>query len=189
MAFRKNSFIQVVLWGAVLVLGFAPLMISAQENETATEPEPNPNPTQRLITPRNHQSGQQQLSDEWECFDWACEQTEWDPYEAYAKLADEGYTVALTPDELEEGLICLAYDGAVTGSVAGDILGDADKGAEIGAAIAIASGLIRSDYLNQSDDPETKRVITAFERSLRNWDRKFAACLRPKGYRVSSSDY
>ena len=199
MVSRKKSRLQVVLWGAILVLAMEPMVISAQENEPATEGEspnenyprnsdPNPNPTQRLIIPRNHQSAEQQLSDEWECYDWACDQTGWDPYEAYAELVDEGYAVALTRDEMEEGLICLAADGAVTGAVAGDIVGDMKSGAEIGAAIAIALELRRSSYLKHLDDPEARRVISWFERNLKHWDRKFVACLRPNGYRVPLSD-
>lgn len=183
---RVNPLRKIVLWGAILVAAIVPLILSAQEYNP--EHNPNPNPTLRLITPRNHQPAEQQLSDERECFDWACRLTGWNPYKAYAQLVDDGYAVALTPDDRKVGLICLAYDGAVTGSVAGDILGNENKGAEVGAAIAIASGLIRSDYLNQPDDPETRRTISAFERDLRYWDKKYAACLRPKGYRVSSSD-
>jgi hypothetical protein len=93
----------------------------------------------------------------------------------------------LTREDLEEGLICLAHEGAVTGAVAGDMLGDAETGAEIGAAIAVAHGVVRSNYLCRQDDPEARRTVSRFERNLRNWDRKFAACLRPKGYRVPSS--
>jgi len=184
---NQKTHLQFVLLCAILAI--APMMISAQEYGPPNpnpNPIPNPNPTQRWISPRNHQSVEQQLTDEWECYDWACDQTDWDPYEAYNELVDAGYAVALTREEMEDGLICLAWDGAVTGSVAGEILGDAERGAEIGAAIAIASGVIRSDYLNQRDDPEAKRTVSRFERELRNWDRKFAACLRPKGYRVSS---
>ena len=186
MDFRNKANLQIVLWGALLVVAMAPFMIAAQEN--GTEPEPNPNPTLRLITPRNDQSSVQQLVDERECFDWACEQTEWNPYEAYTELVDEGYAVALTPDDTEEWLIFMANEGAVTGSVAGYILGNENAGARIGAAIAIASGLVHADFLNQPDDPETRRTISGFERNLRYWDKKFAACLRPKGYRVPSSD-
>ena len=184
MESRKKAILQIVLWGAILFAALAPFMISAQDNE----PEPNPNPTLRSITPRNDQSSEQQLTDERECFDWACEQTDWNPYDAYAQLIDEGYAVALTPDDTEEWLIFLATEGAVTGSVAGQILGNEMAGARIGAAIAIASGLVHSDFLNQPDDPETKRTISAFERNLRYWDKKYAACLRPKGYRVPSSE-
>ena len=184
----KKTNLQAVLGCVILVMAVVPMMISAQEyGPPNPNPKPNPNPTQRWISPRNHQPEEQQLSDEWECYDRACDQTDWDPYAAYNELVDAGYAVALTPEEMEDGLICLAWDGAVTGSVAGEILGDPERGAEIGAAIAIAAGVIRSDYLNQQDDPEARRTISRFERELRNWDRKFAACLRPKGYRVPSS--
>ena len=195
MVIKKYAHLQAVLWGAVLVLVVATPRIAARENEPATmddsalespapEIAPNPNPTRRLISPRQDQSPEQQLFDERECFDWACDQTEWDPYQAYAALVDEGYAVALTPEEMEEGLIRQATEGAMTGAVAGDILGDSEKGAEIGAAIAVAAEVMRSNYLNQQDNPEAQRVISRFERNLKNWDRKFAACLRPKGYRV-----
>ena len=198
MVTRKTANLQSLLWGAMLIMAIAPMMILAQDNAPVTEgdfsdeysvPEspPNPNPTQRLISPRNHQSQEQQLSDEWECYDWARDETDWDPYEAYAELVDAGYAVTLTREDMQEGLICLAVEGAVIGSVAGEIVGDSRDGAEIGAAIAIASGVVRAEYLNQRDDPEAKRIVSRFERNLRNWDRKFAACLRPKGYRVPSS--
>ena len=78
MDHRNTTNLQIVLWGAILVVAIAPFMIAAQENEP--DPNPNPNPTLRLITPRNGQSSEQQLVDERECFDWACEQTEWNPY-------------------------------------------------------------------------------------------------------------
>ena len=198
MVTKKAANLRRLLWGAILVMAIAPMMILAQDNAPVTEgdfsdeysvPEspPNPNPTQRLISPRNHQSQEQQLSDEWECYDWARDETDWDPYEAYAELVDAGYAVTLTREDMEEGLVCLAVEGAVIGSVAGEIAGGSREGAEIGAAIAIASGVVRAEYLNQRDDPEAKRTVSRFERNLRNWDRKFAACLRPKGYRVPSS--
>ena len=177
--------LQVILMGVILAMALVPVIISAQDPPTVSPPDPNP--TGRWISPRHGQSADQQLSDEWECYDRACEEIDWDPYEAYTDLANQGYAVALTPEDFEEGLICLAREGAVTGAVAGDILGDARTGAEIGAAIAVASGVVRSDYLCRPDDPEARRTVSRFERELRNWDRKFAACLRPKGYRVPSS--
>ncbi len=187
MILKNNADLLAARLGAILVMVIVPMMIWAQEiGPPNPDPKPNPNPTQRWISPRNHQSEEQQLSAEWDCYDWACDQTDWDPYEAYFDLVDAGYAVALTREEMEEGLICLAWDGAVTGSVAGEILGDSETGAEIGTAIAIASRVIRSDYLNQHADPQARRTISGFERKLRTWDRKFAACLRPKGYRVSS---
>lgn len=197
MIIGKRSSIPTIISGAILAAAMVWSLVSAQETapaqgdsssleSEASQLYPDPNPTRRWIGPLQDQSPFQQMDDEQECFDQACEQAGWNPYDAYGELVELGYAVALTEDDLEEGLICLAYDGAVTGAVAGDMLGDAEAGAEIGAAIAVARGVVRSNYLCRPDDPEALRIVSAFERNLRDWDRKFAACLRPKGYRVSS---
>lgn len=197
MIIGNKSTLPAILSGAILAFAMVSALVSGQESAPAnddstsietsiSEPLPSPNPTQRWISPRHDQSPHQQLADELECFDQACEETDWNPYDAYAELVDLGYAVALTREDLEEGLVCLAYDGAVTGAVAGDMLGDAEKGAEIGAAIAVARGVVRSNYLYLQDDPEARRTVLRFERNLRHWDRKFATCLRPRGYRVPS---
>lgn len=184
MIVTRNTGKEVILWIAVLALFISPALDFAAENDPVEENPTNPNPTQRLIIPVKDQSHEQQLSDQWDCYHWTCEQVGWDPYQAYTDLVDAGYAVVLTPKELEEGLICLAMDGAVTGAVAGEILGEPEEGAEIGAAIAIASGLIRSGYLKNADSPESQRAVSWFERNLRKWDRKYAGCLSRKGYRV-----
>ena len=202
MLTRATVYCRVILWVVVLAVVFAPAMILGQADSTATtgvsaaegplpNTPPNTNPTQRLIYPRKQQSDEQQLSDELECYEWTCEQIDWDPYEAYAYLVDEGYAVALTREEMEMGLIGAATRGAVVGAVAGEIVGrphgGAGNGAEIGAAIAIALELIHSNHLYEQDAPEAQRTITRFERNLRKWDRKFAGCMKRKGYRVPSS--
>jgi len=181
MAVGKISTWYIVLGCALLVL--APMLISAQEEPA---PEPRPNPTGRLIRPRLDQSADQQFADEWECFDWACEETGWDPYAAYDTLVAEGYAVAPTRTEMTDGLICLAAEGAVTGAVAGDLVNEPRTGAEWGAAIAVAVAVVRDDYLIGQDDPAARRVVNQFERDLRHWERQFAACMRPKGYGVTS---
>jgi hypothetical protein len=194
---QKKAIFHAVLWGGLVLAVLAPVVILAQIDESvrrdddgpgnsAPEAPPNPNPTQRLIRSRNQQSAEQQLAAEWNCYDRACDQADWDPYQAYTGLVEEGYAVALTPEELEEGLICLAADGAVTGAVAGELVGETEEGVEVGAAIAIALELRRSSYLKHLDDPEARRVISRFERNLKHWERKFAACLRSQGYRVTS---
>lgn len=170
----------VILWIMLMV----PVMGFCSDQEPAEGLSCNPNPTQRLILPVKDQTEEKQLADLWECYDWTCEQVGWDPYLGYAELADAGYAVALTPEELEEGLICLAIDGAVKGAVAGEILNEPSEGAEIGAAISISIGLIQSGYLKNLDNPEAQRAVSRFERNLRKWERKFAGCLSRNGYRV-----
>jgi hypothetical protein len=205
---------RVAKWGLFLAIFFAPTLMPAQEQgpvttdistnenspldtpldtplntplDTPLDTPPNTNPTRRLIYPRKQQSEEQQLSDQLECYDWTCDQIDWDPYQAYADLVDEGYAVVLTRKEMEQGLVCLATRGAEIGTVAGEIVGGPDNGAEIGAAIAIASGIIHSNYLNAPDDPEAQRAVSRYERNLRKWDRKYAGCLSRKGYQVPPS--
>jgi hypothetical protein len=75
-------------------------------------------------------------------------------------------------------------DGAVTGSVAGDLLGEEDVGAEIGAAVALAREIVRAEFLLRPEDPRAERGVKDFERKLRHWEKKYAACLRARGYQV-----
>lgn len=174
-----------LLWGlvpALAVIALVPSATRAQESESPAAP----NPSNRAVIPQNGQSEEQMLTDELDCFNQACEQLSWDPYAAYNELAADGYAVTMTPEQWEQTLVFLAAEGAVAGSVAGDLLNRPGRGAETGAAIALAMGLVRSNYLNLESDPESQRVVARFERKLNNWNKKFAACLRPRGYRVPS---
>lgn len=174
-----------ILSGIILALALVSAVVWAQEPVSVAQDSPNP--TLRVITPRQDQSPFQQQADERECFDKACEQTGWNPYEAYDELVALGYAVELTRKDREEGLVCLAYEGAVTGAVAGEMLGVPRRGAGVGAAIAVAGEVIRSDYLCREEDPEAQRAVAAFERKLRDWDHRFSGCVRSKGYRVPTS--
>lgn len=195
MFVAKTTNHRVALWGAVLAIVLVPSMLPAQGEIPATpetptseelqqDPPLDPNPTRRSIYPRQDQSYEQQFADQQDCYLWACDQTDWDPYQAYDDLVADGYALALNRKDLEQGLIYLAAEGAEIGAVAGDIAGRPGKGATIGAAIAVARALIHSGYLNEPDDPEAQRAISRYERDLNSWDRKYAACLRRKGYQV-----
>jgi len=193
---RKANSCNVTLLWVVLAVVVSPAVLLAQaENPTEPELMPNNNPTQRVIIPREDQTEAQQQADQMECYEWVCEQIDWDPYEAYDSLVAAGYTVALSKQDKTQGLVCLAARGAVTGAIAGELVDSPEDGpefdeeaaAEIGAAIALASGLIRSAYLNDTDDPQAERIIRRFESDLRKWDRKYSACLSRKGYKIPSS--
>lgn len=198
MLIGNRSQSPTLISAAILALALVSAVVSAQDQapaeadtvgtvESSTDTLPSPNPTLRDITPRHDQSPFEQQEDERECFDKTCEETGWNPYEAYDELVALGYAVALTKNDKEDGLVCLAYGGAVTGAVAGEMLGVPRRGAAVGAAIAVAGEVIRSDYLYNEDDPEAQRAVAAFERELRDWNHRFTGCLRSKGYRVPTS--
>jgi hypothetical protein len=195
----KTVGLGVLCAGVVMLAAFA-VQGQAQDESAAAVPEAavvwSPNPSLLLVRPIRQQSPAQQFADEEACFDQACADTDWNPYHAYDELVAAGYAVALTPDERTYGLICLAAEGAMVGDVAADLLRGpryegpeygGDRGAEIGAAVAVASAVIHSDYLRQMDDPDARRIINRFERDLKHWNRKFAACLRSRGYRVTTA--
>ncbi len=146
----------------------------------------NTNPTQRVILPRKGQSEEQQLADQLECYEWTCDQLDWDPYDAYDYLVDEGYALALSRRDRERGLICLAARGAVWGSVVAGVGGDMGHGAEIGATMAVANGIIHSSFLLEPESPQTKQVISRYKRELKKWEKKYAGCLKRKYYKVPS---
>lgn len=183
--------------GIVALLLAIPSLIPAQEdnqstlhaeagNETSVETLPNTNPTFRVFYPRNNQSPEQQQIDQLDCFESTCDQLDWDPYLAYDELVEQGFALALTAEEQKRGLVFLAIEGAMIGAVAGELVGRPGRGAEIGAAISLASAIIHSNYLTESQDPYAQRAISRYEKNLRRWDRTYGHCLKGKGYKVPS---
>jgi hypothetical protein len=167
-----------------LVLGPSAPLGYAREDTATPEAQSSTNPTNRAIQPRKDQSPEQQWSDQQDCYDWTCELIDWDPYLAYEELSANGFALAMTPEQMEAGLVCLAANGAVAGAIAGEVLGDPHNGAEIGVAIGLAAGLIHSSFLMEPENPDAQRAISRFERNLKKWERKYAGCMSRKGYRV-----
>ena len=183
---------------AVVLMTSGAALPGAERDSTASTPAPappdstrpwNPNPIPHHIIPLRDQDAARQDADQWACYDQACADTDWDPYLAWDELAAAGYAVPLDPADIADGLVGLATEGALTGEVAAELMDepplDAGEAAELGAAIAVAEALVRSGYLRLQDDPAARRAVNRFERDLRRWGRRYAACLRPRGYRVS----
>ncbi len=156
------------------------------------------NPTYLHISPRKAQLEKQQLADQSNCYEFACEFTGWNPYQGYDELASQGYAVALSQQEMEQGLICLAMEGAVAEEIAGEIVhfhGEVIEertnpapGAAAGAAIGVSLGSVDLRFLNEPDNPEAQRAVSRFERNLHKWEQKYSGCLRRKGYRVETPE-
>ncbi len=70
---------------AVLVsLALTPSLdpVSAQQPPPAEQSiPPSTNPTKRVIYPEEGQTGEQQLSDQLECYRWSTQRTGWDPHQ------------------------------------------------------------------------------------------------------------
>ncbi len=64
--------------------------VSAQQLPPAEQAiPPSTNPTKRVVYPEEGQTGEQQLSDQLECYRWSTQQTGWDPHQAEAVLRQQ----------------------------------------------------------------------------------------------------
>ena len=146
---------------------------------------PSTNPTNRVIYPAEGQDEQQQLGDQLECYRWATQQTNWDPYEAYDQLAERGYAAQQTAEQAQGGLVRGAAGGALTGLAIGAIAGDAGKGAAIGAVAGGVVGGSRSRRAQRSAQNEAEAAVDAYNRQLQTWDRNYVACMQARDYVVN----
>ena len=185
------------LWGPLVSLCLLALPVAGQPDAPAQQDSLpaadtswatllSTNPTQRLLEPRKHQTGEQQLADQLDCYLWTCDKTDWDPYEVYDALVAQGYTAPMTEQELETLLVDQAARGAVIGSAAGTIAGGPRRGARLGAAVAIAQAMYQTGYLDGADDPDARKAVARFESDLGQWSSKYSGCMVRKGYKVSS---
>jgi hypothetical protein len=177
----------VIVVGLVIYL-FSVLDGLAQEKQTAGYPQtlpPSTNPTNRVIYPSEGQSAEQQMQDQLECYNWATQQTGWDPYKAYDRLVEQGYAAKQTADQAQGGLVRGAARGALVGLAVGAIAGDAGKGAAIGAAAGGLTGGMRSRRARRSAQAQAEQAVDAFNRQLEVWDRNYVACMKGHGYTVN----
>jgi outer membrane lipoprotein SlyB len=171
---------------AILALSVAPW--AAAQEEQQQQPQtlpPSTNPTNRVIYPAEGQDEQQQMSDQLECYRWATQQTNWDPYQAYDVLVQKGYVAQQSAEQAQGGLIRGAAGGAVAGVAIGAIAGDAGKGAAIGAVAGGLAGGSRSRRAQQQAQSEMQAEIDAFNAQLQKWDRNYVACMQARDYVVN----
>ena len=177
---------------SIIVIGLVICVCSvlgglAQEKQTTENPQtlpPSTNPANRAIYPAEGQSTDQQMRDQLECYNWATQQTGWDPYKAYDKLVEQGYAAKQTAEQAQGGLVRGAAKGALVGLAIGAIAGDAGKGAAIGAAAGGMTGGMRSRRARESADAQAQQAIDEFNRHLEVWDRNYVACMTGRGYTV-----
>jgi len=169
---------------AILLLSVGYLADAQEAQQPQTLP-PSTNPTNRVIYPAEGQDEQQQLSDQLECYRWADQQTNWDPYQAYDELVAEGYAAQQSAEQAQGGLVGGAAKGAVAGVAIGAIAGDAGTGAAIGAVAGGLAGGSRSRRAQQDAQAQTQAAVDAFNAQLQKWDRNYVACMQGRDYVVN----
>jgi hypothetical protein len=131
------------------------------------------------IFPGEDQDQEQQDTDELTCFNWAKEQTGYDPMnptQVQAAQVDTG------PDG---AAVRGAARGAAGGAAIGAIAGDTGQGAAIGAVV----GGLRGRRAKRANDAQQQAAnnagADAYEQKLADdYNKAFSACMEAKGYTV-----
>ena len=136
-----------------------------------------------FIYPSKGQSQEQQKKDEFECYQWAKDQTGFDP------MAAPRATAPPPAREAEQGgLVRGAARGALAGLAIGAIAGDAGKGAAIGAAGGgLIGGMRRHDQVNREEQKQqqwAQQQVNNYSAQRNSYNRAYVGCLEGRGYSV-----
>jgi hypothetical protein len=132
---------------------------------------------QQFVYPAKGQSAQQQKSDEAACYQWAVQQTGFDPAKpppAAAPAAPPTTATGTTPGAGARG----AARGAIVGEA---ISGDAGTGAAVGAAAARGQSRRQNAAAAQQGQQQAQ---AATQQQQAAFGKARAACLEGKGYTV-----
>jgi hypothetical protein len=142
------------------------------------------NPGNLAIFPAKGQTPEQQRADESAAYDWATQQTRWDPYQAKAVLDQQSHAAAAQAGDARGGAVKGGAGGALLGAAIGAVAGDAGKGAAIGATSLGLTGGVRSRRAMKSAGGASSDAAAAYQAQFAVWNRNFMAAMEAKGYTV-----
>ena len=132
---------------------------------------------QVYIFPNKGQSQETMESDKYQCYQWAKQQTGFDP-------SQPQYTTQVNTQR-QGDVVRGAARGALVGAVIGEIADDdAGKGAAIGAASGGLFGGMKRRNRMASQQAAQQQQQQAYANQVSNYNRAYAACLEGKGYTV-----
>jgi len=129
-----------------------------------------------MIYPAKGQSPEQQKQDEFECHQWAVNQTGFDPTKAQAPPPQQGPEVG--------GAVRGAAGGALVGLGVGAIGGKAGKGAAIGAGAGALIGGAAQAGRNQQRAASNQQSQANYNARIQEYNRAKAVCMEGRGYAV-----
>ena len=130
-----------------------------------------------IAYPARGQGPQQQERDRYDCYNWAVQQTGYNPQAQFA-----GSTTPPPPPG--GGALPGAARGAAIGAVGGAIGGDAGKGAAIGAGVGGLFGGMRRREAEQQQYQQQQQQAAASAQRSGGFNRAMGACLQGRGYTV-----
>ena len=166
----------LLIWGTL----FVPVCV-AQEGGP---PKLSTNPGNHVIFPAKDQTPEQQEQDQLAAYNWATQQTGWDPYKSAAQQAQAETAAEASSDATKGAAVGGAARGALVGVAVGAIAGDAGQGAAIGAAAGGMGSGMRARQTRKKIDAGTEAGEADYQAKFVNWDKHFVAAMEGKGYTV-----
>ena len=154
--------------------------------ETATAPQVPP--TQVYFYPKAGQTTEQQSRDHYDCYNWAVQQTGFDPGRSAIPTDQRVRVVPMPPPGHDTATLAVA--GAVLGALIGGprhALGGALIGASSGAIAGAASDSARVESARQQEEAYAARDRTRdarLDEKAFGFRRAMSACLEGRGYSV-----
>jgi len=136
-----------------------------------------------MIYPNKGQSQQQLEKDKFECYQWAKQQSGFDP------MAPPTTSTAPPPGEAPVGGVGKgAVGGGLLGLAVGAIAGDAGKGAAIGAVSGgLIGGVRRSEQKSREEQAQQQwasQEAARYSQGRSQYNRAFSACMDGRNYTV-----
>ena len=132
---------------------------------------------QQYVYPKEGQSPPQQQQDEYACYQWAVQQTGFDPTKPPPATAAAAPPTTATGTQPGAGI-----RGAAKGAVVGEVVsGDAGAGAAVGAVAARGQSRRQSAAAAQSSQQQQQ---AAQQQQQASYAKARTACLEGKGYTV-----
>jgi hypothetical protein len=129
-----------------------------------------------FVYPKPGESQDAFQKDQYECHNWAKQQTGFDP-------AKPPQTAAAPPPQ-QGGAVKGAARGAAAGAVGGAVAGNAGKGAAVGAAAGGTVGVMRQHAHNRAAAQASQQAQAQQQANYGNYERAYSACLGGRGYTV-----
>jgi hypothetical protein len=178
-------FLAVLLLSACYTAPYRPVPRPMPRESAATQQAPS---TQVYFYPKAGQSPEQQSRDHYDCYNWAVQQTGFDPGQSAIPTDQRVRVVPMPPPGHDTATLAIA--GAVLGALIGGprhAVGGALIGASGGAIAGAASDSARMEAARQQEEAYATRDRahdTRIEEKASVFRRAMSACLEGRGYSV-----
>jgi OmpA family protein len=129
-----------------------------------------------FVYPKQGQNQEKFEKDQFECHNWAKQQTGVDP--------SQPMPAAAPPPPQTGGAVRGGARGAAVGAIGGAIGGDAGKGAAIGAGVGAVAGGMRQRAANEQAAATSQQAMAQQQQGLQRYDQAYGTCMGGRNYQV-----